>query len=85
MTRTLQIIVDSLNPHQLADWWAETLGWDVETTEQSFIRFMIQKGKATPEQTTLHNGAPLSRLSGQNSKDWASLSKLSSGAGWVPC
>lgn len=56
MAHSLQIVVDSLKPHQLADWWAETLGWDVETTDESFIRFMIQEGKATPDQTTLHKG-----------------------------
>ncbi len=56
MAYSLQIVVDSQNPHQLADWWAETMGWQVEPSEEDFIRSMVEKGVATKEQTMTHNG-----------------------------
>ena len=28
---TVQVVVDCADPHALADWWAEALGWQVET------------------------------------------------------
>ena len=56
MSYSLQIVVDCHNPHVLADWWAETMGWQVEPSDEEFIRSMITKGFATEEQTTLHNG-----------------------------
>jgi len=52
-----QITVDSSRPHELADWWAETLGWVVEPSDESFIRRMIAEGYATEDETTTHNGA----------------------------
>jgi hypothetical protein len=51
-----QIAVDSATPHDLADWWAETLGWVVEPTDEAFIRRMIAEGHATEHETTSHNG-----------------------------
>ena len=30
MAYDFQVTVDAARPHVLADWWAETLGWDVE-------------------------------------------------------
>jgi glyoxalase superfamily protein len=32
----LQIVVDAARPHEQADWWAETLGWVVEATDEAF-------------------------------------------------
>jgi len=52
----LQIVLDSEQPHVLADWWAETLGWRVEPQDENFIRSMIEQGFATEgEDTTMHN------------------------------
>ena len=51
-----QIAVDSNRPHELADWWAETLGWVVEPSDESFIRRMIAEGYATQADTMTHNG-----------------------------
>jgi hypothetical protein len=51
-----QIAVDAAKPHELADWWAETLGWVVEPSEVAFIRRMIAEGYATDDETTTHNG-----------------------------
>ena len=51
-----QIAVDSAEPHVLADWWAETLGWVVEPSDEAFIRKMIAAGYATDEETITRNG-----------------------------
>jgi hypothetical protein len=52
-----QVTVDSADPHAQADWWAETLGWQVEPQDEAFIRRMISAGYATDSDTKLHNGA----------------------------
>lgn len=52
-----QIAVDASQPHVLADWWAETLGWVVEPSDEAFIRTMIAEGYATDDDTMTHNGA----------------------------
>jgi hypothetical protein len=57
MPYDFQIAVDSAKPHVLADWWAETLGWVVEPSDEAFIRKMIAAGYATDEDTITHNGA----------------------------
>ena len=56
MTLNIQIAVDCRNPHELADWWAETLEWAVEPQDEAFIRSMIEQGFATDAQTKLHHG-----------------------------
>jgi hypothetical protein len=54
---TVQIVIDCKKPHVLADWWAETLRWQVEPQDESFIRTMIEQGHATEADTELHEGA----------------------------
>ena len=54
---TVQVVVDCADPHSLADWWAELLGWQVEPQDEAFIRSMIDQGFATDDQTTHHRGA----------------------------
>jgi len=56
MPYDFQIAVDSGQPHVLADWWAETLGWVVEPSDEAFIRRMIAAGYATDEETITRNG-----------------------------
>ena len=56
MTLNIQIAVDCKNPHELADWWAETLDWAVEPQDEAFIRSMIAQGFATEAETMTHNG-----------------------------
>jgi predicted enzyme related to lactoylglutathione lyase len=51
-----QVAVDAARPHALADWWADTLGWDVEPSDEAFIRRMIAEGYATEADTMTHNG-----------------------------
>jgi hypothetical protein len=57
MAHTIQITVDAHDPHTLADWWAETLGWEVEPQDEAFIRSMVEQGHATEDETIRHNGA----------------------------
>jgi len=56
MGLNIQVVVDCQNPHDLADWWAETLGWAVEPQDEGFIRSMIEQGYATDAETLTHNG-----------------------------
>lgn len=53
---SIQVVIDCVEPHVLADWWAETLHWQVEPQDESFIRSMIDQGFATDADTTVHNG-----------------------------
>jgi hypothetical protein len=57
MATDFQVVVDCAAPHELADWWAEALGWTVETQDEAFIRRMIEQGYATEAETTTHGGA----------------------------
>jgi len=53
----IQVTVDCADPHGLADWWAETLRWDVEPQDEGFIRSMIEQGHATDADTRTHRGS----------------------------
>jgi hypothetical protein len=57
MATDFQVVVDCAAPHELADWWAEALGWDVEPSDEDFIRRMVAVGHATEADTTTHRGA----------------------------
>lgn len=57
MSHHIQIAVDCHAPHDLADWWAETLQWSVEPTDEEFIRRMIAEGHATEDDTMVHRGS----------------------------
>ena len=57
MAYDFQVTFDSSDPHTLADWWAETLGWTVEPSDEAFIRRMIAEGYATEDDTKTHNGS----------------------------
>jgi hypothetical protein len=57
MAYEFQVTVDCADPHVLADWWAQTLGWQVEQQDEAFIRRMISEGYATDADTKRHNGA----------------------------
>jgi len=56
MAYTFQVAVDCRDPHVLADWWADALGWAVEPQDEEFIRRMISEGYATDADTTTHRG-----------------------------
>ena len=56
MAYDFQVAVDCAQPHELADWWALTLGWTVEEQDEDFIRKMIAEGYADADGTATHNG-----------------------------
>ena len=56
MAYDVQVVIDSADPHGLADWWADALGWEVEPSDEEFIRKMIAEGFASEDETTTHNG-----------------------------
>jgi hypothetical protein len=57
MAYEFQVTVDSERPHELADWWAQTLGWQVEPQDEEFIKAMIAQGHATEDGTMTYHGA----------------------------
>lgn len=52
----VQITVDSKDPHSQAKWWAQTLGWRVEPSDEDFIRRMVAAGHAQESDTTVFEG-----------------------------
>jgi Glyoxalase-like domain len=56
MAYDFQITVDAADPHTLADWWAETLGWVVEPSDENFIKRMVAEGYAQDSETTTYKG-----------------------------
>ncbi|MGY2067200.1 VOC family protein [Blastococcus sp. SYSU DS0619] len=62
MAFDVQITIDCSAPHELADWWAEVLGWQVEPQDEAFIRRMVDSGAAAEEDTTRHRGALVWRV-----------------------
>lgn len=57
MAYEFQVVIDCQRPHELAAWWAETLGWEVEPQDEAFIKKMIAEGHASDEDTTTFDGA----------------------------
>jgi hypothetical protein len=57
MAFDFQVVIDSSAPHELADWWAEALGWQIEAQDEAFIRRMVETGAASQEDTRQHRGA----------------------------
>ena len=53
---TFQVVIDCVDPHALADWWAELMNWAVEDSDPQFIQQMIDEGHATVDDTTTHRG-----------------------------
>lgn len=51
-----QVVLDCADPHELADWWAQTLGWTLEPTNEEFIAAMIAQGYATEAETRVWRG-----------------------------
>jgi hypothetical protein len=62
MATDVQIVIDSADPHGLADWWAEALGWEVEAQDEAFIRGLVESGAASEADTTTHRGALVWRI-----------------------
>jgi hypothetical protein len=56
MALDFQLVIDAAEPHDLADWWADALGWEVEQGDEGFIRKMVEQGFAAADDTMIHNG-----------------------------
>ena len=56
MALDFQLVIDCADPHRLADWWADALGWEVEPQDEAFIRRMVDEGHAAESDTTTHDG-----------------------------
>ena len=56
MALDFQLVIDCADPHTLADWWADALGWEAEGTDEDFIRRMIKEGLASDDDTVVHKG-----------------------------
>lgn len=56
MAYDFQVAIDAADPHPLADWWADMLGWEVEPTDEAFIRRMVDEGHASEDDTTTYKG-----------------------------
>jgi hypothetical protein len=56
MAYDFQVAVDCERPHELASWWADTLGWQFEEQDEDFIRRMIAEGYADATETTTYKG-----------------------------
>jgi hypothetical protein len=52
----VQVTFDALDPHALAAWWADMLGWKKEPSNEAFIRRMIAEGYAKDDDTMTFNG-----------------------------
>ncbi len=57
MAFDVQVVIDCSAPHDLADWWGETLGWQVEEQDEAFIQRMVDSGAASEADTMRHRGA----------------------------
>lgn len=57
MAYDIQVVIDTQNPHDLADWWADALGWEVEPQDEAQIRDLVGKGAVPESATTTHRGA----------------------------
>ncbi|OKK22232.1 glyoxalase-like domain protein [Streptomyces sp. CB00455] len=64
MAYTFQVTIDCADPHPLADWWADALGWEVEAQDEEFIRGLIAAGQASESDTTTHRGGLVWKVGG---------------------
>jgi hypothetical protein len=56
MATRFQVAIDAADPHALCDFWAEALGYDVEPTDEDFIRKMVAEGHASESDTLVVKG-----------------------------
>ena len=78
MAFDFQVTIDSSAPHELADWWAEALGWQVEKQDEAFIRRMVDPGRVRGG----HDRAP--RGPGVEGGRGAQVARTRPAAGAVP-
>jgi hypothetical protein len=52
----IQVVLDAADPHALCQFWAAALHYEVEPTDEAFIRDMVAKGHAAEADTLMVNG-----------------------------
>ncbi|WP_068276784.1 VOC family protein [Aldersonia kunmingensis] len=62
MSYEFQVVVDSQRPHDQAKWWAQTLGWQVEPSDEDMIRGLVAAGRAREEDTQVYDGVLVWRV-----------------------
>ncbi|MFF0814910.1 VOC family protein [Rhodococcus sp. NPDC003318] len=62
MGHEFQVTFDSQRPHDQAKWWAQTLGWEVEPSDEGFIRGLVEAGRAREEDTLVYDGVLVWRV-----------------------
>jgi hypothetical protein len=62
MAYDFQVTFDCADPHPLAEWWAEALGWQVEPSDEALIRRVVEAGQATEADTQLWRGVLVWRV-----------------------
>lgn len=55
MARGVQIAFDANDPHALAAWWAELLGYEVEA-DDGFVRGLLEQGTVTADEVVEVDG-----------------------------
>ncbi|MCQ1994581.1 VOC family protein [Arthrobacter sp. zg-Y1171] len=56
MAYNIQICVDCTHALNQADWWAETLKWAREPTDQEVLQSALDQGLASPTDVVEHHG-----------------------------
>jgi len=56
MAMTFQVTFDAADPHALCEFWAAALHYEIEPTDEEFIRSMVEQGHATEAETAMVNG-----------------------------
>ena len=56
MGMTFQVAMDAADPHALCDFWAQALHYEVEPSDEDFIRRMVAAGHAQESDTLVVKG-----------------------------
>ncbi len=80
----IQITVDAKDPHLQAKWWAQTLGWEVEPSDEQFIRGLVEAGHAQESDTTVFEVGSSSGMRGRPSGTPSTRSGPGCCSNWCP-
>ncbi len=56
MGMTFQVAMDAADPHALCDFWAQALHYEVEPSDEDFVRRMVEAGHAQESDTLVVKG-----------------------------
>jgi hypothetical protein len=52
----IQIVIETQAPHELAEWWANALGWLVEYPDEKLVNSLIDQGLASDDDRIVFHG-----------------------------